>query len=580
MFLKMPLPLFHFSFVILSIVAFTACQSLKSSDKGESSFIEKNYKKERISYLIKAHNQNNVTEAEAAEAYLLGDSEVDAKNLRCARKLYEISYQAVPTLSSGIKIAYIQAGEGEIGEAKALLNKLMALFPLSAEPYLVLLNLLQLEKNDAEAQIIIEKAYRKFPNEIAVVQIYADNLTKKNQYDQAKVILKTYITNHPEKKIVYFQLAKIFFLDKKFVESESYLKEYLKYEPSNQDVFTLLGILAEYFKRYQEALLYYENAYKIDPTNPNCAINYARTLLSLGRYESSLHILQEATSSHLENTQELSYYKALCYKELGDFQKALEYLDYIDITSPVYSETIRLKIILNINLKRLDEAQALLTSLSLSEKNSETEFVFKADILFAFRHYKEAVSVVSEAIKTYPKSQFLALHKIILKRAIESKHQSNRELKQFIQKYPKNTMALNNIGYLSLEENSFACREGKKYIEKAVALEPRNPTYLDSLGWAYVKLGDFKKAHKYLSLALELAQDDEPVVLFHFGELYLNKAQPDTALSFFKRAEESLNKKQYFIIFVDPELSEIKEKCTKRIEQLSATDYPAKGEEL
>ena len=49
-------------------------------------------------------------------------------------------------------------------------------------------------------------------------------------------------------------------------------------------------------------------------------------------------------------------------------------------------------------------------------------------------------------------------------------------------------MTLNYLGYM-LADKGIRLPEALKLIRKAVELEPMNGAYLDSLGWAYFKLG-------------------------------------------------------------------------------------------
>ena len=58
-----------------------------------------------------------------------------------------------------------------------------------------------------------------------------------------------------------------------------------------------------------------------------------------------------------------------------------------------------------------------------------------------------------------------------------------------------------------------------KYIRKAVELEPMNGAYLDSLGWAYFKMGNFESAEDNLRKAVERTSTD-PTVHDHLGDLY------------------------------------------------------------
>lgn len=56
-------------------------------------------------------------------------------------------------------------------------------------------------------------------------------------------------------------------------------------------------------------------------------------------------------------------------------------------------------------------------------------------------------------------------------------------------------------------------------IRKAVELDPLNGAYLDSLGWAYFKLGQYELAEDNLRRAVSRNQTD-PTVHDHLGDLY------------------------------------------------------------
>jgi tetratricopeptide (TPR) repeat protein len=79
-------------------------------------------------------------------------------------------------------------------------------------------------------------------------------------------------------------------------------------------------------------------------------------------------------------------------------------------------------------------------------------------------------------------------------------------------------MTLNYLGYM-LADKGVRLPEALKLIRKAVEIDPMNGAYLDSLGWAYFKLGQYEEAEENLRQAVERDQTD-PAVHDHLGELY------------------------------------------------------------
>ncbi len=53
----------------------------------------------------------------------------------------------------------------------------------------------------------------------------------------------------------------------------------------------------------------------------------------------------------------------------------------------------------------------------------------------------------------------------------------------------------------------------------SVKLKPSSGYYVDSLGWAYYRLGQYKKAVGLLEQAVTL-QPDDPVINDHLGDVY------------------------------------------------------------
>ena len=83
---------------------------------------------------------------------------------------------------------------------------------------------------------------------------------------------------------------------------------------------------------------------------------------------------------------------------------------------------------------------------------------------------------------------------------------------------PNAPQALNFLGYL-LADHQQDLPEAEKLIRRAVAQDPDNGAYLDSMGWVLFRLGNLTEARAHLERALTLMGDD-PVVHEHLGDVY------------------------------------------------------------
>ena len=73
--------------------------------------------------------------------------------------------------------------------------------------------------------------------------------------------------------------------------------------------------------------------------------------------------------------------------------------------------------------------------------------------------------------------------------------QAEQTFKRVLSVDPLNSSASNYLGYM-LADRGVRLEESVKYIQKALELEPNNGAYLDSLGWAYFKMGRYDLAHR------------------------------------------------------------------------------------
>src|ERR671935_1547634 len=112
--------------------------------------------------------------------------------------------------------------------------------------------------------------------------------------------------------------------------------------------------------------------------------------------------------------------------------------------------------------------------------------------------------------------------------------------KRVLSMEPQNSMALNYLGYM-LADRGVRLEEALGYIKKAVQLDPANGAYLDSLGWAYFRLGNYDIAEEQLRKASERMGSD-PTVQDHLGDLYQKTGRLKLAAAHWERALEEWNK--------------------------------------
>jgi tetratricopeptide (TPR) repeat protein len=99
---------------------------------------------------------------------------------------------------------------------------------------------------------------------------------------------------------------------------------------------------------------------------------------------------------------------------------------------------------------------------------------------------------------------------------------------------PTSAPALNSLGY-TLAERGERLPEAIAYIERALKVEPENPSYIDSLGWALFKQGRFEEAEPHLQKAAT-ALPDQSVIQDHYGDVLARRGKLLEAITAWERA--------------------------------------------
>lgn len=99
---------------------------------------------------------------------------------------------------------------------------------------------------------------------------------------------------------------------------------------------------------------------------------------------------------------------------------------------------------------------------------------------------------------------------------------------------PDAAIVQNYLGYMNADRN-VKLDEALALIRKAVESEPDNGSYLDSLAWAYYRLGQHAQAEEAIRKAVT-TQDKNAVVIAHMGFILAARGASEEALRYLKMA--------------------------------------------
>jgi len=191
-------------------------------------------------------------------------------------------------------------------------------------------------------------------------------------------------------------------------------------------------------------------------------------------------------------------------------------------SSPLYLDArIRSAFILSA-LERSDEGIGLLTAL-LDDYPEEPRLLQAiGNILRDEEDFSEAATYYARAIEMIgepsPEHWMYYYARGICYERLKKWDKAEPDLQKALELNPDQASVMNYLGYSWVDQNMHL-DEAMDLIREAVRREPNNGYYVDSLGWAHYKLGQYEKAVEELEKAVELRPED-PVLNDHLGDAY------------------------------------------------------------
>jgi tetratricopeptide (TPR) repeat protein len=156
----------------------------------------------------------------------------------------------------------------------------------------------------------------------------------------------------------------------------------------------------------------------------------------------------------------------------------------------------------------------------VADPGSRDASVTLADLLRADERYDESVKVLDGLIAG---ESVLPDWRLLYMRAVDYEESgrwadAERDLRRALIQRPDEPELLNFLGYSWIDRGE-KLSEALAMVQKAVRLDPQSGAMLDSLGWGYYRMGDYKIAVEKLEAAVVLEPAD-PDVNNHLGDAY------------------------------------------------------------
>ncbi len=504
---------------------------------------------EQYEQIVKIEPKNVDDHLLLGRLYRLNNDLQKAENeLKIAVKLDPDSEEAITTLS------LLYSDEGDTAKALQVLSAVPDT-GRSAKLYAALGATYEQRKEYKSAIDAYKHAIQLDRDNLDAIRGLAENLLNDGQIDAALDQYKVIADANPEDAQTYLRISEIYRRQGKYDEALESLKKAEAMVPDALEVPYNMAVVYQAQARYDEAVKVLqdllkktekpENSYSQadrnnraifierlgmvyrDQENYQAAVETFRKMIPLGDdntrtgYQDVIDTYREAKQwpqatatakeavQKLPNDRELRMVLDAQLADTGDPEKPLADVRSLLKGTPEDREVYLRLSIMYTRLKRWSEAEESLNKAEhLATKAEEKEYVYflRGDTYQREKKYDEAEA----------------------------------EFKKILAANPQSAATLNYLGYMNADRD-VRLEESLNYIKQAVSLEPTNGAYLDSLGWAYFKLGKYDLAEENLSKA-SLRMSSDPTVQDHLGDLYQKTGRLKLAAAHWERAMEEWNK--------------------------------------
>jgi tetratricopeptide (TPR) repeat protein len=267
---------------------------------------------------------------------------------------------------------------------------------------------------------------------------------------------------------------------------------------------------------------------KLPPLVTTAQAGAAEALYGLGaslgrRGGEDLGLVYLQLSLSLEPNHPLSLLSlADLYESLKKPDLAIQAYERIPANSPLHRNAA-IQMATNLDsLNRTDEAEKHLGALVKDHPDDLEAIVALGNVLRGHKKFAECADVYSKAVALVPHPE-KANWVLFYFRGIcyERSHQwpkAEADLKKALDLFPEQPHVLNYLGYSWIDQG-VNLDQGMDMIKRAVQQRPDDGYIVDSLGWAYFRIGNYEEAVKQLEHAIELKPED-PTINDHLGDAY------------------------------------------------------------
>jgi tetratricopeptide (TPR) repeat protein len=377
--------------------------------------------------------------------------------------------------------AWASYGAGDAKAAVATIDKLTGpeWYPIFKDLHAGMI--LDLAGKDKDAGVRFERAYKLDDSMLRITEAYARWTSRNKDPAAANAIFEAFDKKLPRHPLV--------------LEGEKELKAGKKMPPLIDSAQAgaaeaLYGIGATLTRRGGEdlALVYLQLALYLQPNHPLALLSLADLYESVKKPQMAIKVYERMpASSPLKRNAQIQLATNLDAADRSD--EAIKILKEVTTEDPKDVEAIMALGNVERGRKKFGDcattySRALDASPAATDKNTWVTYYYRG--------------ICEERSKQWDKAE--------------------ADMRKALDLQPEQPHVLNYLGYSWIDQG-INLDEGMKMIKRAVDQRPDDGYIVDSLGWAYYRIGNYEDAVKNLERAIDLKPED-PTINDHLGDAY------------------------------------------------------------
>lgn len=471
--------------------------------------------------------------------------------------IYERLYESAKTDKTILySLASISLALKDFEAMDKYISAYYALAPQEAQAMSLRAGLLWSRGDLKGAAKLYREALSKDPEDPEIITKYVTLISALDS-DEAVEYLDLLAKQYPAiGSMIALNIAELYLKQGDSVSAEAYLKKHISSNPYNIEPYTVLANIYEVQGSPAKALKVYLEMEKYGLASADILVKIGAYYVLEEKKDIALQYFRRAKA--LDNSQaSATEFLVLDAISRGDYEAAFKLLTESSAYDSEPSFHIRASYFLSKAGKSAKSAEVLREAYSKFPQDNEIAFYYALSLI-DLKDYKQAGEILSALSQKNPDNESILFHySYVLERRGEYK-EMEKTLKRLLDINPENADVLNFYGYY-LVDKTRRVEEGGEYIKKALAANPEDAAFIDSMAWYYYKKKEYEKAYELLgSIPLE------DMAALNDAEIYLHLGQTAQSLKLWEDAADYYNK----VLEIEPNNKTAKKnlkKVTKKI---------------